>query len=104
MKREGLSLPHHIPIILNVVRQHIRFNRLKACSPQILVCLFLTPHRAEPFAALRQRSESPARGCYAAYDQTLLELLASEFSDSLRDAYVRKNPSNTGATTAGTIS
>src|ERR1700730_6038347 len=48
-------LSDYIPVVLNVVRQLMRRDRTKASPLQVFTSLFLTPHGAQAFAALRQR-------------------------------------------------
>src|SRR5690606_23302404 len=49
------SLPHDIPVVLDVVRELVRLDRAEAGAGEILPGLRLAPHRAETFAALRER-------------------------------------------------
>src|SRR5512141_1059597 len=58
----GGSLPHHVPVVLDVVHQPIRLNVRETGFSQIFARLFLAPHRAEPFAALRQRHGHAVHG------------------------------------------
>jgi hypothetical protein len=52
--RRLASLPHHVPIVLDVVRQAMRLDRAEASFLKILPRFLLAPHGAQTLAALRQ--------------------------------------------------
>jgi hypothetical protein len=48
-----ISLSDHIPIVRKIMFQLIRLNGPEARSQKVLARFLLTPHRAQPLAALR---------------------------------------------------
>src|SRR5690606_24349413 len=49
------SLSHDIPVVLDIVRESLRLDGVKTRTREILAGLLFAPHRAEAFAALRER-------------------------------------------------
>jgi hypothetical protein len=40
------SLPHHVPVVLDVMGQAVCLDGLETCLPQICVRSFFSPHRS----------------------------------------------------------
>src|SRR5918999_1687672 len=49
-------LSHDVPVVWDVVRQSVRFNRSETCLLQVFARLFFAPHGSQTFSALRQRN------------------------------------------------
>ena len=49
------SLPDHIPVVLDIVRQLMRINGSETGLMKVFASLFLAPHRTQSLTALRQR-------------------------------------------------
>src|SRR5690606_17717693 len=50
------SFTHHVPVVLNIVRELVCFDGAEARAPEVLAGLLLPPHGSQSLTVLRQRN------------------------------------------------